>query len=382
MKTNTFLYSAILCLLLAACKMNVITKSQIEKPIACVDSFDFQQHSYAMYAQAEMKYTFSKNAKMNFSKWQTNFRTELKEKLGLAKIERQLKDYKPKAVRIDSEDLGYALRERWVIWTEPTVPLPFVLILPIGQKGKVPLMITPHGHSKNTESYTGIYLNEEDRIAGEEGERNVAVQAAKEGFIAIAPTARGFGATRTKQDIESDEMRSCHSLLLHDLLVGRTPIGDRVWDISKLIDWALENLPVDETNIFVSGNSGGGTATLFAGACDTRIAASIPSSYFNTFSGCIGTFRHCECNYVPGILDLGEMWDVAGLTAPRYFCAIHGVKDKGFPIENTRIAFKNLQEIYKVAGVPQNCELYEGSEGHRYYKKGAWDFIHKHIQKQ
>jgi hypothetical protein len=367
---------------LAACKMNLITKSQIEKPIACVDIFDFQQHSSTMYAQAEMKYTFSKNANMNFSKWQTNFRAALKEKLGLAKIERQLKGYKPKTERIDSEDLGYAIRERWVIWTEPTVPLPFVLMFPKGLKGKVPLMITPHGHSKNTESYAGIYLNEEDRIAGEEGERNVAVQAAEEGFIAIAPTARGFGTTRTKQDIDSDEMRSDHTLLLHDLLAGRTPIGDRVWDISKLIDWALENLPVDETKILVSGNSGGGTATLFAGACDTRIAASIPSSCFNTFSGCIGTFRHCECNYVPGILDLGEMWDVAGLTAPRYFCAIHGVKDKGFPIENTRIAFKNLQEIYKAAGVPQNCELYEGSEGHRYYKKGAWDFIHKHIQKQ
>ncbi|OFX30990.1 MAG: hypothetical protein A2W90_15365 [Bacteroidetes bacterium GWF2_42_66] len=177
-------------------------------------------------------------------------------------------------------------------------------------------------------------------------------------------------------------MRSDHTLLLHDLLAGRTPIGDRVWDISKLIDWALENLAVDETKIIVSGNSGGGTATLFAGACDTRIAASAPSSYFNTFSGSLGTFRHCDCNYVPGILDLGEMWDVAGLTAPRYFCAIHGIKDKSFPIDQTRIAFKNLQEIYKAAGVPENCELYEGSEGHRYYKQGAWNFIHKYIQKQ
>lgn len=38
-------------------------------------------------------------------------------------------------------------------------------------------MITPHGHGKNTETYAGIYLSEQERIEGEVGERNVAVQA-------------------------------------------------------------------------------------------------------------------------------------------------------------------------------------------------------------
>ncbi|HEX5024704.1 MAG TPA: alpha/beta hydrolase family protein, partial [Agriterribacter sp.] len=210
-----------------------------------------------------------------------------------------------------------------------------------------------------------------------EGERDVAVQAVKQGYLAIAPTTRAFGETRTQKDIKEDKTHSCHIQLMHDLLVGRTPIGDRVWDVSKIIDWALQNLPVKTNNIVVSGNSGGGTTTLFAAACDTRINIAVPSSYFNSFKGSIGTLDHCDCNYVPGMLNMGEMADVAGLIAPRAFCAVNGIKDGIFPIEETRKSFSHLKVIYTAAGVPEKCELYEGSEGHRYYSKGAWTFINK-----
>jgi len=207
----------------------------------------------------------------------------------------------------------------------------------------------------------------------------VAIQAVKEGYFAIAPTTRGFGDTRTPEDIKSEATSSCRTLLMHDILVGRTPIGDRVWDVSKLIDWALKNLPVDPAKIVVTGNSGGGTVTLFAAACDTRISVAVPSSYFCTFAGSIGSVHHCDCNYVPGIMQLGEMADVAGLIAPRPFCAVQGIKDNIFPIAESRKAFAHLKQIYSAAGVPNNCELYEGQEGHRYYKAGVWPFVAKHF---
>ena len=166
---------------------------------------------------------------------------------------------------------------------------------------------------------------------------------------------------------------------MKDLLVGRTPIGDRVWDMSRIIDWALKNLPVDEKRIAITGNSGGGTVSLFAAACDQRITVAVPSSYFCTFQGSIGTISHCDCNYIPGILSLGEMSDVAGLISPRPFCAVNGVQDNIFPIEETRKSFAHLQEIYSAAGVLPNVTLYEGDGGHRYYKEGAWPFIKKHF---
>lgn len=343
------------------------------------ESYDDVKTFAAMCQSAEMKFAFTGKTAADFRKWQKAFRPELKRILGVTILEEQFAGFKPKAEKLSSEDLGFATREKWQIWTEPTVPLPVILLRPKGGKIQRGLVIAPHGHSKNTELYAGIYHTDEEREKGEIGERDVAIQAAKEGYIAIAPTTRGFGKTRTQADLKADADRSCRTLLLHNIMVGRTAIGDRVWDVSKIIDWALENLPVDPRRIVVTGNSGGGTVTLFAAACDTRISVALPASYFSTFYGSIGTFRHCECNYIPGILSLGEMADVAGLIAPRPFCAINGKLDRSFPIVEARKSYAHLKEIYTAAGVPDRCELYEGPEGHRYYKDGAWPFLSKHL---
>lgn len=346
-------------------------------PIAAQNDYD--GHLSGMYAGSPMKYGVDKIEDMGFATWQTSFRAELKHKLGIDVIESQLDCYKPVAVKRSSEDVGYAIREKWAIKTEPDVDIPFVLLIPKDMKGPVPLMITPHGHSKNTEVSAGIYYNEHDRESGEDGERNVALQAVQHGFIAIAPTARGFGETRSPKDLKDDKTSSCDDLYLRDALVGRTPVGDRVWDIMKLIDWALENLPVDGRNIIVSGNSGGGTATVYAGAVDTRISMSLPASAYCGYEESIGHIKHCACNYVPGIMELCDMGELAGLTAPRAFCAIHGSGDPIFPIAGTRRVFEVTKKIYGMAGVPDKCGLYVGNGGHRYYKDGAWEFILSHL---
>lgn len=343
---------------------------------ALVEVFNDSVYFNQLYSCARMRYSFDKGTPADFNAWQTEFRAELSEKLGLTRISEQLAGYKPKVVLSEEfEDLGTFTRRRGTIWTEPEMPLPFVLLMPKNIEGRVPLVLALQGHSKNPELFAGIYLTEKDREYGEEGERNVGVQAVEKGFIAIVPTTRAFGETRLPEDKEADLTSSCLTYVKRDLLVGRTPIGDRVWDAMKIIDWALAELPVREDEIIVTGNSGGGTSTLFTGAMDTRVAVSMPASYFCTFRASIGNIKHCPCNYIPGVLDLGEMYDIAGLTAPRYFRAIQGVKDKIFPIEGSREAFSRLQRIYETAGAPEKCSLYEGPEGHRYYKAGAWPFI-------
>ena len=145
--------------------------------------------------------------------------------------------------------------------------------------------------------------------------------------------------------------------LMHDLLLGRTPIGDRVWDMLRLIDWAIKPQDVDWNRIAITGNSGGGTASLFAAPCDTRISVAPPGRYFNTFAGSIGAIIHCDCNYVPGTLRLSEMHDVAGLAAPRHFLAVAGRDDPIFPVAHIKAAFAQIAKVYRAASVLDRCEL-------------------------
>ena len=65
------------------------------------------------------------------------------------------------------------------------------------------------------------------------------------------------------------------------------------------------------------GLSGGGMVTLFTTALEARITCAVVSGYFNTFRDSIMAVRHCLCNFVPGMAQLAEMVDIAGLVAPR-----------------------------------------------------------------
>ncbi len=152
-----------------------------------------------------------------------------------------------------------------------------------------------------------------------------------------------------------------------------------MWDIQRLIDWAKGREDVDASAIIITGNSGGGTISVFAAAVDERIAVCVPGSYFCTFKDSIGSVYHCECNYVPGILRLGEMWEVAGLIAPRPFLAVTGRYDPLFPVEAVQASYKRLRQIYSVFGAVERCHLSIGEGGHRYYKRDVWPFVEHSI---
>lgn len=345
-----------------------------------VKKYDSKEYFGNLYAQATASYAFDNRGEEALHEWQYHARQSLSKLIGIEKIQSALPGYKPEAHLLQTETVDSFNREFWVIYTEPKVPLTMIVLRPHNKKGTLPLVITPHGHGRNHQAYAGIYLDSADREHVLGGERDIALQAVREGYIAIAPTSRAFGDTRTEEDMKEGKSFSCRIQLMQDLLVGRTPIGDRVWDIMKILDWATLNLPVDTARVAITGNSAGGTTTLFAAAVDTRFKVAAPASYFSTVEGSIGVIAHCDCNYIPGMLNWGNMSDVGGLIAPRPISVIHGAEDNIYPIEETRKAFEELKRIYKEAGALSNAQLYEGAGGHRYYKAGAWPIIRKYFQ--
>ncbi|MBN2004403.1 MAG: acetylxylan esterase [Anaerolineae bacterium] len=332
-------------------------------------------------AETYRAFTFRAETQADFEAWQRAFRPHLRQMLGLDAIAgRGACDLQPRQAgeeALKDADTGlHYIREEWAIQTEPGFEVPFYLLRPADGAASRPLVLTPHGHGKaGKRTYAGIWDNEEDRLSIAEGERDIALQAVREGYIAIAPDMRAFASMRRQQEIEEDTTSSCRVMQMRALMFGRTLIGERVWDIGRLIDYAATRPEVDTRRIAITGNSGGGTVSLFAAACDPRITVAVPSSYFCTFEASIGSIRHCECNYVPGILTVGEMYDVAGLIAPRPFLAVAGRTDLIFPYAGVQFAFERLSHIYEVAGVPERCQLYIGDGGHRYYKAGVWPFI-------
>ena len=119
--------------------------------------------------------------------------------------------------------------------------------------------------------------------------RNCANQSAKR------PLAFGERADNRPSEQRTLE-RTCDHASMTALLLGRTMIGERVWDVSRAID-ALEEFPeIDTSRIGCMGNSGGGTITFYATCLDGRISIAMPSCSICTLRDSIASVDHCADN--------------------------------------------------------------------------------------
>ena len=98
----------------------------------------------------------------------------------------------------------------------------------------------------------------------------------------------------------------------------------------------------------------------------------MPSCCFSTYRDSIIKLEHCGCNYFPGMLNWGDMGDLAGLCAPKVLVIVSGVSDYIFPIGPAKSEFARTKAIYKAFGIPEKCHHVIGNKGHRFYKDDAW----------
>ena len=323
------------------------------------------------------RHAFRQDYPGGYEQWRDDARRELVRLLGLDKIAAQSAGFKGQVELGEPEDLGEITRQLGAIETEPSVRIPFYLVKPKGE-GPFPLGIFPHGHDKRGhKTSAGVYEDAMHRAKTLKEDRDVAVQAAKRGYFAIAPAVRGLATPGVPDLYERHGGRDCRSHEMHCLLAGRTAMGERVWDMQRLLDWALALPEVDARHVLMMGNSGGGMVTLYAAACDTRIAIAVPSCSFTTLASPTGYIYHCDCNLVPGLLEFGGLPDVAGLIAPRHLLAVNGRKDTLHSAEDIERAAAAVHRIYQAAGAPAHFEHRWGQEGHRFYSALMWPFIEK-----
>jgi hypothetical protein len=319
-------------------------------------------------------FSFTGHESQSVEEWQTRARPALRKLIGLTGMNEQLQGHVVSVELEPAEDMGDYSRQLGRMETEPDVWIPFWLLRP-GGEGPFPLAITPHGHDSN--GYNTSVGIPSERMPAEkiqEEDRDVAVQAVRRGFMAIAPATRGLSCDGVPDIYNKHGGRDCRSQLMHCLMVNRTCVGERVYDMERFLDWAVQSFEVDESRVLMMGNSGGGVVTTYAAACDERITVAVPSCSFDLLQarGCI---MHCDCNLVPGILHFGEFYDVAGLIAPRRLLIVNGRHDSLHRPAEVDQAAEKVAHIYEAAGASANFSHQFGEEGHRFYKDIMWPFI-------
>lgn len=310
--------------------------------------------------------------------WQAQARDTLSALLGLNRIAAYATEpiMQIELDRIDEEMGAREIRFRFV--TEERVTVPCHLVIPRGAHEPLPVVLCLQGHSKGMHISLGRpkYPGDEETCHG--GDRDFCARAVKEGLCAVAIEQRCFGesgGTPNGPDCRQASMRA--------LLLGRTMVGERVWDIMRCIDVLCAHFSehIDPDRILCLGNSGGGTATIYAGALDERIKVSVPSCAVCTFADSIGAMLHCECNFVPGVAEQFDMGDLCAMTAPRSLVVVSGAEDPIFPLEGAKACVEIGRAAYTAYGADDCIHHVIGNGEHRFYADDSWPTIHAALAK-
>lgn len=336
--------------------------------------FDTLDFSREMYDSTPRSLEFKARSPEEASEWQKVLRAKIMELVGGLTNQRCPLN----AYTLERKEFPEYTREKVVFQSRPNMTVFGYFIVPAKYKVPGPVMICLPGHGRGVDDIVGIREDATYRTDRSGYMHDFALQAVENGFAALAIEQFAFGCRRDKTARSKNPgTSSCMPSAGAAFLFGQTMVGWRVYDVMRSIDYLETRSEIDPQRIGVMGISGGGTITFFSTAIDTRLKVGYVSGYFNLFRDCIMSLPHCIDNYVPGILNYAEMYDIAGLIPPRAMFVESGTKDTIFPVEATKESFTKAKKIFEFfnAGDKIDMEIFE--DEHTFYGRKGFQFLMK-----
>ncbi|UOQ43971.1 dienelactone hydrolase family protein [Halobacillus salinarum] len=259
-------------------------------------------------------------------------------------------------------------RERHTLNTIEGLSTDVYVLTPKQRKKNYPAVLALHGHGSSNKEISGVDTNNHSA-------QHFALSLVKRGFKVFAPQVAGIGSRMLKQDVKENKSNSCYSMAVHLLMCGKTLAGLRVAEARRLIDYMCTYQDVQENRIGIMGFSGGGVISAYTSMLDERVHATVLSGCCNTYKGSILSINHCLDNYIPDIINLGEMPELIGAIAPGFLFVEAGRYDKLFPFPHTEEALNTIGSMYENSGAAPNfsSEVFNG--GHEISGHKALDWL-------
>jgi len=214
--------------------------------------------------------------------------------------------------------------------------------------GKVPAVLVVHGHWSGARRDPVV----QSRCLG----------LVKLGFFVLAVDAFGAG-----ERYINPAKGTYHGALYGSTLwpTGRSLLGMQVYDNNRAVDYILA-CPECNGKIGITGASGGGNQSMYAGALDERIGAVVPVCSVGNYQAYLKA-ACCVCEVLPNALRFTEEGDVLGLVAPRALMVINASKDAyQFAPAQADKSIERASHIFKMHGAPDRLKHLVIDSGHDY----------------
>jgi dienelactone hydrolase len=240
-------------------------------------------------------------------------------------------DLEPRIVGTIQRD-GYRI-EKLLLQTHPGVLMTANAYVPDGE-GKRAAVLSVHGHWRLAKSEPVV----QSRCIG----------LAKLGFFVLMVDAFGAGERGLQPPLGEYHGEMVGATLYP---TGRPLSGIQVYENQRAVDYLLTRPEVDPDRLGITGCSGGGNQTMYAGAFDERFKAVVPVCSVGTYQAYLGA-ACCMCEVVPAAMSYTEEWGILSLVAPRALMLINATKDGfQFSIGEAKKSLTKAGHVFKLYDV-------------------------------
>ena len=233
------------------------------------------------------------------------------------------------------------------IETEPGLRLPLNVYIPDKGPEKKWVQIGLHKEGKVSELVNGI--------------GNAPLKSYIKEDIFVVPDLRGLGEMSPEPEGELKFMRNYleYELTTSAGIMGRPLAGMRAYDITRVIDYLCTRDDVDQRHIIVNALTPMSHVALLAAALDSRIESTGISFIPNTFFVPTLPKTISMSFYVPGILKVGDLPQIAALIAPRELAILDGLNSdmRRIPINEMQDSFKFTSSVYALYGLEKHLHI-------------------------
>ncbi len=232
-------------------------------------------------------------------------------------------------------------------------------------------IIALHGHhSRGIETICGVRKTDYPPYA---------LQAARSGYIVLAPAWWGWPGRDGHLDRIGNRDK-CNVIQMAASMYGINVLDLHIQDGQAAVDVLCSRADVDAKKIGCIGNSYGGRTSMWLTIFDDRIKACVPSGCMNIFRERSLKLSSCAIQYLPGLLQYGDVPELFSLIAPRPMQLQAGEGDNLITASDRDQIKQVVKKAYRLLGAEKNFEYVLHSRGHTF----AWDltvpFFKRHLK--
>jgi len=245
----------------------------------------------------------------------------------------------------------------------------------LSQDEQRPGLVVCHGHATyGIDSVCGVRGMDED----ENIRRAYALSAVRSGYVVIAPAWWGWAGRDGHLDRIGNRDK-CNVIQMAAGMYGMNVLNLHIQDGQAALDVLAARPEVDAERLGCIGNSYGGRMTMWLTIFDERVKACIPSGCMNTFRERSLKLSSCGIQYLPGILQYGDVPELFCLIAPRPMQLQVGEQDGLITPEDRDMMEATIRRAYQLLDAEDNFNYARHPEGHLLLWDLAVPFLKRHL---